>query len=555
MMGAAAFSGKSVAAWPDQTIYIGAYTRANQVIQTGRGIVTGRAGGKVTAFSITSGDPSNHFDTSVSGGGRGNLYPNATGEDNLSGTYTLSMSVTDDVGVDTFTLTVIIEDNVAHVHSGSGLEAAILAAGSNDATGWTPKPITIKLRPGNYSGFDVTNCFKNKYWSDGNMRFESADVYNQAVFVDEEVDINSASGMRFRNLKFRADDAGQNFEGYQLFSIRDAAAGDVANIYVDDCEFRGIYYDPSTDQSANSTATCGGIRHGTSTNIDHIHIRRCLVEDVNAGISLSWHGNSENIDNLIRRCFSDGMSGGSTSMTTFNISRNIISQLHYTGGGVHPDYWQWIEGSSYMTGMTVSLNRLFPGNALEYDPQCFFTNGDLQDVEWRANFIVNANSKGIRVEAVNGMKCFYNTIIQIDPKEANANGLYGRIDCGVDASGEVPHGEGAGTFVNWGNIVPVASTKHSSVTNDADNWEIVLGADTDGSVYAGVFDTLAANFPDTFAEGDHVTYYSMKVGGNADDSVTLEKYDAGAVGSGYVTDWPVALGDYSNYGVNSAMES
>ena len=358
----------------------------------------GAGGIAVTGTSITSGDPSGHWQ--ISGGV---LSPSATGEDTISGTYNLTLN-------DASTVDITVVANKASVASAAELTTAWAALPASTATG-------ILIRDGDYSGEArqtlAAKTFTNEVVVEPHTTFVAGTNPKANTFTVTLPGIVLAadtSNTRWRGLKFYETLAGASLETDAVFEVTSGGTT-TANITIEDCEvasfdFRtaydnGVFADASNFVGVYATqalffANLDAIRGIKANDTNNFRALRNHIHDVTRGIIVG----------------SLGIDGGNRSRLAGNWIEDVISNFTTAGGQTDGlDIWDNLAINCWGSDGEVPSNPLHSAVGLSFDNpstgafQNVSVMGNLMHVGWgRQKYTVDSGDTYTVTNAATGMK-------------------------------------------------------------------------------------------------------------------------------------------------------
>ena len=358
----------------------------------------GAGGVAVTGTSITSGDPSGHWQ--ISGG---EVSPSATGEDTISGIYNLTLD-------DASTVELTVVSNKASVASAAELTAAWSALPASTATG-------ILIRDGDYSGEArqtlTSKAFTNEVVVEPHTTFVAAADPKQnthTVTLPGIVLAADTSNTRWRGLKFYETLAGASLETNGVFEITSGGTT-TANITIEDCEiasfdFRtaydnGVFADASNFVGVYATqglffANLDAIRGIKAIDVNNFRALRNHIHDVTRGMVMS----------------DLGIDGGNRSRIAGNWIEDVISNFTTAGGQTDGlDIWDNLAINCWGSDGEVPSNPLHSAVGLSFDNpstgafQNVSVMGNLMHVGWgRQKYTVDSGDTYTVTNAATGMK-------------------------------------------------------------------------------------------------------------------------------------------------------
>ena len=357
----------------------------------------GAGGVAVTGTSITSGDPSGHWQI-VSG----EISPSATGEDTIAGTYNLTLN-------DSQTVDITVIANKSSAASAAEITAAYSASPASTATG-------ILVRDGDYSSETrqtlATKSFTNQFTIEPHETFTPAanpKANTYGVTLPGILMPNGTQNVRFYGLAFyeTLDDLSLETDGV----IEVAASGTAENITVEACEvssrdFRAAY---DAGSFADSSAFTGpfasqslfftdlnAVRGIKMNDVLNARVLDCYIHDVTRGIVFG----------------SVGIESANRSRIAGNWIQDVLSNFTTCGGQTNGlDIWDNRLFDCWGSDGEVPSNPLHSAIGLSFDSpstgafQNVTVKGNLGSVGWsRKQYTIDQGDTYTVVSAATGMK-------------------------------------------------------------------------------------------------------------------------------------------------------
>jgi hypothetical protein len=498
----------------------------NQTLEFGRltlasagdiGVVN--TGDTIVSASIDSGTNANHWQVSSAGV----FTPSATGvAAGLSASYALTCTFNSTTGTDQAIITINTEADTYSVSSNAEI-TAVLAISTATVAGKT-----IKLRPGTYTEITVSG---KAYGSV--VTFTSHDTADMAE-VSGFTCTSTTNNVKISYL-YLHDTATTTGGGIVALN------GPVTGIEVSNNTIVGIVYAHGTDYSGTPyVGNSNGITSNSSGGaVSGISILDNYIHDVEEGITMGdVDGNVEISGNHIAYTYEDFIKVGRVDNfgTYTKVNDNVLHgglALPTDSGNPHKDAIQFLGANLTADWTGIEVYRNIAWCEERGDAQLVFADDAPADIYFsgmkvKGNVMLSKLSgHGVYISRAKDCEIIGNTFAHQDTSGASNA-------CAIN----VGPTQSSGVHKVWNNIA-----ESFTIAGSPDLFHnITLGLNGATIAYTSVFDGATFN-PQTRAEV--LSKFDMKASGNADvdTSGDASRWDAGAVGSGYVTFSSVVPGD------------
>lgn len=483
--------------------------------------------GTVTSWAISGGQSANYaIDSST-----GYITPSSDGSATDADTFTVT--ATNDAGEDTATITISAAANTYNCASNAEL-SAILALSTATVAGKT-----IELRDvGSYTRITING---KSYGSVVTLTAESA---NSHTIVG--VTIQNSTNVKVNGLRL-SDPTTTTYNGVVTIN------GPTTGVEISDNEISGVIYDHATDYTVTPYpgSSNGVITNEGSGAVTDTAILNNYIHDVKEGITAGLvEGNFEASGNEIAFSYVDCVKIG--RVDNFGTYTKVNDNYLHGGlaadgdsGDPHKDMIQFLGSglTADWTGIEVLRNI---GICEERgDAQLVFADDAPADTYYsgmtvKGNVMLTTTSQfGCFINRAKDCVVIGNTFVKQVPLSGEGN------TCAVSVGST----QSSGTHKVWQNIAEAVTV--GATANSKGN--VALGEDGGTIAYTAVFD--GPSF-DPQSRAEVLAKYNMKVSGNADRDASgdASQFDAGAIGSGYVTFASASPGQ-SGVSIDTAYEA